>query len=74
MSAFVILRQTVMGQRLYPITKSEIDKGMKDGTIVRLPDGIFKEVEKPVSKKADEAKEKKTESKKTYKTKVMKAE
>ena len=49
----LILRQTPLGERAFPIEQSEINKMLEAGTIKRMPEGIYKEIEPeaPVKRK-----------------------
>lgn len=69
MSKVLILEKTKNGRKAKPILKTEANDLVSKGLAVKLPDGIYKYLDKKVI----EQKEPKPK-KKTYKTKVIKAE
>ena len=76
MSKVLILKKTKNGRRAEPILKKEAIKLVENGEAIRMPDGIYKYMDKigKVETKKVEKEEKPKTKKKTYKTKILKAE
>jgi hypothetical protein len=67
---YLILRKTPIGEMAHPITQQEINVMTEAGTIQKLPDGMYREIEAPVSVEADKVEK----PKRAYKRKDMIAE
>ena len=73
MSKVLILKKTKNGRRAEPILKKEAIKLVENGEAIKMPDGIYKYMDK-VGKVEVKKEEKPKTKKKTYKTKILKAE
>jgi len=72
-STVLILRKTINGNRAEAIKRQDADHLVEQGEAIKLPDGIYKYMDKVGKVQTKETPSQKSK-KKTYKTKILEAE